>query len=133
MTNIIKEGPYYTGLGATGTDPLPVATSNEDAAVFSVVPAEPVGGWGEQANTPSGEWGSDAEDEEEPVVVAPVVVAPVDPENCAKIVRPDGRCGPTKDGAACATAFEPYCSEASGWCGNTDAHKNAQESSAYDF
>jgi len=44
---------------------------------------------------------------------------------CAKPIRADGRCGPTKGGSACKTASDPYCSEASGWCGNSDGHKNA--------
>merc|ERR1712087_683865 len=43
-----------------------------------------------------------------------------------------GRCGPHVNDQIC-TSEAIYCNEANGWCGNTDAHKNAQLSTAYDF
>lgn len=47
--------------------------------------------------------------------------------------REDERCGPLYEGAACPTAMYPYCNEENGWCGITDAHRDAQSSTAYDF
>eukprot|EP00808_Paulinella_micropora_P018187 g6384.t1 len=44
-----------------------------------------------------------------------------------------GRCRPQFCDAGCTTLQNPYCNEASGWCGNTDAHKNAQANTKYDY
>ena len=41
-----------------------------------------------------------------------------------------GRCGPLFNEKKCAPGN--YCNESNGWCGVTDAHKNAQESTKYD-
>ena len=41
-----------------------------------------------------------------------------------------GRCGPLFNEKKCPPGN--YCNEANGWCGVTDAHKNAQESTKYD-
>jgi len=44
-----------------------------------------------------------------------------------------GRCGPKYSGCKCDLPTRRYCNENNGWCGNTDAHKNAQASEKYDF
>jgi hypothetical protein len=51
-----------------------------------------------------------------------------------ELIDGDGRCGPLFDGMYCTdtTDFTIYCNEINGWCGNTDEHKNAQPSTAYD-
>ena len=41
-----------------------------------------------------------------------------------------GRCGPKYKGQKCKLG--KYCNESNGWCGTTDAHKNAQLSTRYD-
>jgi len=43
-----------------------------------------------------------------------------------------GRCGPKFGHKLCGKGW-PYCNEANGWCGNTNAHKNAQPSTTYDY
>jgi len=43
-----------------------------------------------------------------------------------------GRCGPKFGDKLCGKGG-PYCNEANGWCGNTNAHKNAQPSTTYDY
>jgi len=43
-----------------------------------------------------------------------------------------GRCGPAFYGYSCLKDI-PYCNEASGWCGVTPAHRDAQPSTAYDY
>ncbi len=50
----------------------------------------------------------------------------------------EGRCGPTfgkcgGGGASPVPASAVYCNEANGWCGDTNAHRDAQPSSTYDF
>ena len=47
-----------------------------------------------------------------------------------------GRCGPLFDSVRCNPNLESwaiYCNEGNGWCGNTDDHKNAQESDKFDY
>jgi len=44
----------------------------------------------------------------------------------------DGRCGPLF-GTRCSEERYPWCSEASGWCGDTEEHRNAQASTKYDW
>merc|ERR1719499_949765 len=54
--------------------------------------------------------------------------------DCPKLSS-GGRCGPKFGGAVCSTkdrSWALYCNEANGWCGNTNAHKNAQPSTTYD-
>jgi len=41
-------------------------------------------------------------------------------------------CGPTKNNQNCC-ANNPYCNEASGWCGTTAAHRDAQPGDMYDY
>ena len=43
-----------------------------------------------------------------------------------------GHCGPQFSGTSCPEE-SPFCSEGNGWCGNTEAHANAQASTAYDY
>jgi len=44
-----------------------------------------------------------------------------------------GRCGPKFDGRKCnCSGWEKYCNTDNGWCGDTDAHKNAQPGTEYD-
>jgi len=44
-----------------------------------------------------------------------------------------GRCGPLFGGRSCdCTGWELYCNTANGWCGQTNAHKNAQSGDEYD-
>ena len=43
----------------------------------------------------------------------------------------NAKCG--GGGAAPEPAWAKYCNEANGWCGKSDAHKNAQASTKYDF
>merc|ERR1711982_75696 len=51
-----------------------------------------------------------------------------------KISDPNkGRCGPLFGGRSCdCTGWELYCNTANGWCGQTNAHKNAQRGDEYD-
>jgi len=50
-----------------------------------------------------------------------------------KYVDTPGRCGPLFGGRKCnCSGWEEYCNTNNGWCGNTDAHKNAQEGTEYD-
>merc|ERR1712165_648300 len=46
------------------------------------------------------------------------------------------RCGPKHYDTLCATipgqTYAMYCNEGTGWCGNTDAHRDAQQSTKYD-
>ena len=49
-----------------------------------------------------------------------------EPQDCAT------QCGPTKGFVQCCEAL-PFCNEASGWCGNTRAHRDAQPGDAYDY
>jgi len=51
---------------------------------------------------------------------------------CLTFSKTAGRCGP-QCGGRCAQAKAPYCNVANGWCGSTDAHKNAQIGYEYDF
>ena len=51
-----------------------------------------------------------------------------------------GRCGPQFNNITCGgggaepiPSWAVYCNEENGWCGITDAHRNAQASTAYDF
>ena len=47
----------------------------------------------------------------------------------------NGRCGPLYNNRLCDCDYNPshlYCNEATGWCGRTSAHQNAQASTAYD-
>jgi len=41
------------------------------------------------------------------------------------------QCG-TDHGTSCPY-HKPYCNEANGWCGDTDAHRDAQDSTTYDY
>merc|ERR1719272_1582879 len=41
-----------------------------------------------------------------------------------------GRCGPKFNAKMCTGGN--FCNEANGWCGDTDAHRDAQESTMYD-
>ena len=50
--------------------------------------------------------------------------------SCAKTCAP--RCGPLFKKSTCCKQY-PYCNEANGWCGNTNAHRDAQPSVTYDF
>ena len=48
----------------------------------------------------------------------------------------EGRCGPKFGNVRCnknLISYALYCNEHNGWCGNTEAHKNAQASDIYDF
>jgi hypothetical protein len=63
-----------------------------------------------------------------------------DPAAAPGNVEPVGRCGPLFNNIRCggtgATAHPAnaiYCNEEIGWCGDTEAHRNAQPSTAYDF
>ena len=47
--------------------------------------------------------------------------------------RDSGRCGPTYENLACPGRQSPYCNEMNGYCGGTDGHRDAQESTEYDF
>ena len=49
---------------------------------------------------------------------------------CIDSEKLKGRCGPLFNEQKCPPGG--YCNEANGWCGITDAHKNAQESTKYD-
>ena len=51
--------------------------------------------------------------------------APVSPP-----IDTTGRCGPLFNEQKCSPG--EYCNEKNGWCGTTDAHKNAQASTKYD-
>ena len=42
-------------------------------------------------------------------------------------------CGPKYAGHSCSSRTTPYCHEMNGACGSTDAYKNAQESTAYNY
>merc|ERR1719199_702713 len=46
-----------------------------------------------------------------------------------------GRCGPLFNGAKCKAdpGWAVFCNEATGWCGDDDAHRDAQESDKHDF
>ncbi len=48
-----------------------------------------------------------------------------------------GRCGPlfadTKCTGYSSSGGAEYCNEANGWCGVTDAHRDAQASTTYDY
>jgi len=47
-----------------------------------------------------------------------------------------GRCGPQFRGHRCnkhLKSYALYCNTDNGWCGDTDAHKNAQSTDIYDF
>lgn len=46
-------------------------------------------------------------------------------------IRSDGRCGPNKGYKNCARWS--YCNENTGWCGNSNAHRDAQASARYDM
>jgi len=65
----------------------------------------------------------------EPVTTLPPTSAP---STACPPINPHGRCGPIYGGASCATDAHPYCNESNGWCGSTDAHRDAQLSTAYD-
>ena len=63
-----------------------------------------------------------------------------DPAAAPGNVEPVGRCGPLFNNIRCggtgATAHPAnaiYCNEEIGWCGNTEGHRNAQPSTAFDF
>merc|ERR1712035_64988 len=43
-----------------------------------------------------------------------------------------GKCGPDFEHQMCPEHY-PFCNEANGWCGNTDAHRDAQSSTTYDY
>lgn len=45
----------------------------------------------------------------------------------------DSRCGPKFNDLACRTLQWPYCNANNGFCGSTDAHRVAQESTEYDY
>jgi len=50
-------------------------------------------------------------------------------------VSQDGRCGPLYNHQTCSTYYNSnalYCNENNGWCGNTEAHRDAQTSTKYD-
>jgi len=55
---------------------------------------------------------------------------------CPPLATADGRCGPLFDHSRCDNqrhSWALYCNEQNGWCGNTDAHRNAQASGKYDW
>ena len=44
-----------------------------------------------------------------------------------------GRCGPKFNNQFCSgNSYHIYCNEDNGWCGDTQAHRNAQASTKYD-
>lgn len=47
--------------------------------------------------------------------------------------REIGRCGPLHEHLACPALRRPYCNINNGFCGSTDAHRDAQESTEYDY
>lgn len=47
--------------------------------------------------------------------------------------REIGRCGPLYEHLACPALRSPYCNANNGHCGSLDAHRDAQESTEYDF
>jgi len=50
------------------------------------------------------------------------------------IFNSKNRCGPLFENTLCnGKNGALYCNEANGWCGNSNAHKNAQASTKYDF
>jgi len=51
-------------------------------------------------------------------------------EEIAEAIKDEGRCGPKFNGKICTGGN--FCNEANGWCGNTDAHRDAQDSTKYD-
>lgn len=44
-----------------------------------------------------------------------------------------GRCGPSYGNLGCPDVRSPYCNANNGYCGSTDAYRDAQESTEYDF
>merc|ERR1719162_825072 len=46
------------------------------------------------------------------------------------VTKDKGRCGPKFNAKMCTGGN--FCNEANGWCGDTDAHRDAQESTMYD-
>lgn len=44
-----------------------------------------------------------------------------------------GRCGPSYGNLGCPDVRSPYCNVNNGYCGSTDAHRDAQESTEYDY
>ena len=60
------------------------------------------------------------------------VMINVPPENAilvgAHLPSNEGRCGPKFNDRECTcTGYEIYCNSASGWCGDSPAHRNAQK------
>ena len=60
------------------------------------------------------------------------VLMNVPPENAilvgAHLTSNEGRCGPKFNDRECTcTGYEIYCNSASGWCGDSPAHRNAQK------
>lgn len=47
--------------------------------------------------------------------------------------REISRCGPLYEHLACPALRSPYCNANNGCCGSTDAHRDAQENTEYDF
>merc|ERR1711865_1082801 len=47
-----------------------------------------------------------------------------------EVTKDKGRCGPKFNAKMCTGGN--FCNEANGWCGDTDAHRDAQESTMYD-
>jgi len=67
--------------------------------------------------------------------VCPVFTAPPTPSPTPLPTREPnaGRCGPLFGGRVCnCNGWEVYCNTDKGWCGNTDAHQNAQSGEEYD-
>ena len=56
---------------------------------------------------------------------------------CPQAVSSGSRCGPDYGGGRCNKTVHPdaiYCNSENGWCGNTDAHKDAQpDEDIYDW
>jgi len=50
--------------------------------------------------------------------------------DCPYALGTNVQCGP--DHGMCPH-HKPYCNEANGWCGDTSAHRDAQESTTYDY